>query len=334
LFFVRLKNSDGSLNNIKPIRLKDKLGTRQVPTAELILNNTVAEIASPEGKGITFIMELANITRLHNIMASISAMRRILAYVEDYSYKRVVFNKLLKDQPLHIMAYSNLKFMSEGCVNLLLELAKLQGISEFDRNKTNKIDLLRLLIPLAKLYTAKMSIAVFSEGMECIGGIGYMENSMIPNGLRDTFVTSIWEGTTNVLSLDFLRVVNHRKNSLEYYFKVVEKRINYLKTLGFDRDKLNLLLDIIKEIKLNLVNFLQKQENLRPLSFVLMILYIISLVAKASNKDKTSIYNEALVKFWISELRKYYLDLKLAIETSIGSLKKSVFPQKCQFTKF
>ena len=85
LFFVKLRKKDGSLNNIKPIRLKDKLGTKQVPTAELILDGTKAEIASPEGKGISLIMNLANITRLHNIIASVSSMRRIIAIVEDYS---------------------------------------------------------------------------------------------------------------------------------------------------------------------------------------------------------------------------------------------------------
>ena len=228
LFFVKLRKKDGSLNNIKPIRLKDKLGTKQVPTAELILDGTKAEIASPEGKGISLIMNLANITRLHNIIASVSSMRRIIAIVEDYSYKSIAFGKIIRDQPLHLMTFSKLKFLTEGCLILILNLGKLQGIYEFDNSKSNQIELLRLLLPLAKLFTAKMSIYVCSEGMECIGGNGYMENSLIPNILRDSFVLSIWEGTTNVLSLDFLRVYELNREVINYFFTLVEKRITYL----------------------------------------------------------------------------------------------------------
>jgi alkylation response protein AidB-like acyl-CoA dehydrogenase len=228
LFFLKLRNAYNTLNGIKPIRLKDKLGTRQVPTAELILEGCKAQIASPEGKGISLIMNLTNITRLHNILSAVSFMRKITFLVEDYSNKRKVFGKILKEQPLHLLTYSKLKFLTEGCVLLTLELGKLQGISEWARDKTNKIDMLRLLLPLAKLFTAKMSIFVCSEGMECIGGNGYMENSFIPNMLRDSFVLSIWEGTTNVLSLDFVRVYEHKKQVIDIFFKSVEKRLKRL----------------------------------------------------------------------------------------------------------
>ena len=185
-------------------------------------------MASPEGKGISFIMNLANITRLHNILASVSSMRRIIAIVEDYSYKRSVFGKLLKEQPLHIVSFSKLKFITEGCLLLTMHLGKLQGICEWEKNKKDKIELLRILLPLSKLFTAKMSIHVCSEGMECLGGNGYMENSYVPNILRDSFVLSIWEGTTNVLALDFIRVYENNKNVVDYLFLIVERRIKQL----------------------------------------------------------------------------------------------------------
>jgi len=68
--------------------------------------------------------------------------------------------------------------------------------------------MLRLLTPLLKLYTAKQAMSVISEGLECFGGLGYMEDSGIPSGFRDAQVLPIWEGTTNILSLDILRILS------------------------------------------------------------------------------------------------------------------------------
>lgn len=66
--------------------------------------------------------------------------------------------------------------------------------------------LLRLITPLLKLFTAKYSFRTVSEGIEALGALGYMEDSYIPYMLRDSQVLSIWEGTTNVLVLDFLKI--------------------------------------------------------------------------------------------------------------------------------
>lgn len=95
-----------------------------------MLEGTVAEISSPRSKGISFIMNLANVTRMHNITSSVSAMRRMIALLEDYSYKRKVFNATLDQQPLHILAFSDMKFMFEGNFVLNLQLVKMFGKSE------------------------------------------------------------------------------------------------------------------------------------------------------------------------------------------------------------
>lgn len=186
-------------------------------------------MASPEGKGISFIMNLANITRLHNAITAIAGMRRILALVSDYSQKRKVFNKKLIDQPLHIITVSNMKFLFEGNLLLLLKLAKMQGKSEKDFKYKNS-DLLRTLLPLLKLYSAKCGIEIIGEGMECFGGNGYMENSQIPQILRDAYVLAIWEGTTNVLSLDYYKMIlSDMKIFRKIFFKIRKRFDNYRK---------------------------------------------------------------------------------------------------------
>jgi alkylation response protein AidB-like acyl-CoA dehydrogenase len=171
LFFLKLRHKDGKLNNINLIRLKDKMGTRQLPTAELILEGAVAEIASPPGKGINFIMNLANITRLHNITTSVAFMRRMIALVEDYSYKRKVFGQELAKQELHIQSFSDMKFIFEGNFLLMMQLVKMFSKTELKDYK-NK-ELVRMLLPIAKIFAGRASEHVCLEGIQCFGGVGY-----------------------------------------------------------------------------------------------------------------------------------------------------------------
>lgn len=211
------------LNNINVVKLKDKLGTRQLPTAEMILEGTIAEIASPRGKGLNYIMQLANITRLHNIFNSLGYMRGMISLIEDFSYKRKVFNDFLSNKPLHIAALSNMKKNFEGNLVLGLYVSKLQGIIDYYLNNpstTNGVNydtftqsqqLLRCILPLIKIFTAINSEHICLEGIQCFGAFGYLEDSMIPQLLRDTIVTSIWEGTVNTLCIEFMKSMRDEK---------------------------------------------------------------------------------------------------------------------------
>lgn len=93
-FFLKVRNEDGSLNNIQIARLKDKLGTKQLPTAELELQGARAVLISAENRGIATIVTLVNVTRLYNSVSAAAGMRRILALAEDYADKRMVFGKV------------------------------------------------------------------------------------------------------------------------------------------------------------------------------------------------------------------------------------------------
>jgi len=172
-------------------------------------------------------MNLANITRLHNITSSVAFMRRIIALVEDYSHKRKVFNFYLSQQPLHIVAFSKMKCILEGNFLLLLQLVKMQNKLETNSNYKKK-DIFRMLLPIGKAFVGRCSEEVCIEGMQCFGGVGYMENSHIPVILRDTIVTSIWEGTINVLSFDFIKVKKSVSQSYQQLLEKIEKRFNLM----------------------------------------------------------------------------------------------------------
>ncbi len=207
LFYLETRQADGQLNGIRIDRLKDKLGTRAMPTAELTLDGTVAQRVGEPGRGVRNIAGMLNITRLYNSVCAVASMRRGLALARDYSARRKAFGRPLIDHVLHAETLGNLEAHYQGAFHLVFHLALLLGRVECDRaNDTDRL-LLRLLTPVAKLYTAKLAVASASEVLECFGGAGYIEDTGLPRLLRDAQVLPIWEGTTNVLSLDVLRVI-------------------------------------------------------------------------------------------------------------------------------
>ncbi|HET7650553.1 MAG TPA: acyl-CoA dehydrogenase family protein [Gammaproteobacteria bacterium] len=207
VFGLELRDRDGRLHNIFLHRLKDKLGTRALPTAELTLQGTPAVRIGEPGRGVRTIATVLNITRLYNTVCAVSYMRRGLALAQDYAGRRRAFGKLLKDQPLHRETLADLECELAAAFHLAFELATLVGREETGVATDSEILLLRLLTPVAKLYTGKQSVAAASEALESFGGQGYIEDTGLPSLLRDCQVLSIWEGTTNVLSLDVLRVL-------------------------------------------------------------------------------------------------------------------------------
>lgn len=195
-------------HHLHVMRLKQKLGTKQLPTGELLLDGMDAQLIGTPGRGVASIAPMLSITRLHNAAASVSSMRRIISLARDYSQRRVAFGRPIGRHSLHVRTLAQMEMECRAGVILFLEAARLLSLEESGSASDSQQHLLRLLMPLLKLYTAKQSVAVVSEGLECFGGQGYMEDSGIPTILRDVQVTPIWEGTTNVLSLDVLRAID------------------------------------------------------------------------------------------------------------------------------
>ncbi|HET7238681.1 MAG TPA: acyl-CoA dehydrogenase family protein, partial [Terrimicrobiaceae bacterium] len=207
LFLVRLRDEQGRMNNIRIQRLKDKLGTRALPTAELVLEGTPARLLGSEGHGVKEIAVVLNITRLYNACCAVGFMQRALALARDYAARRVAFGRTLSEHPLHVETLASLQVAFEGSFHLVFFAAQLLGKEEAGTATVPERKILRLVTPLAKLFTAKLAVASVSEALECFGGAGYVEDTGLPVLLRDSQVLPIWEGTTNILSLDALRVL-------------------------------------------------------------------------------------------------------------------------------
>jgi alkylation response protein AidB-like acyl-CoA dehydrogenase len=207
LFYLEMRDEHGRLRNILIDRLKDKLGTRKVPTAELTLNGTPAQLVLGTSDGVRNITPLLNITRLWNGISAVSLMRRSIALALDYACKRSAFGAPLSEKPLHMDTLAGLQAEAEAAFHLAFLVAELTGRAETGEIDEAQTLLLRLLTPLMKLTTGKQVVAVVSEALESFGGAGYVEDTGLPILLRDAQVLPIWEGTTNVLALDAMRAL-------------------------------------------------------------------------------------------------------------------------------
>jgi alkylation response protein AidB-like acyl-CoA dehydrogenase len=204
MFFVEVRDAQGRLNGIRVDRLKDKLGTRKVPTAELMLEGTRAELVGQPVNGTRAIEPMLGVTRMWNSVCAVSFMRRGLALARAYAARREAFGAPLARQPLHADTLAALEAETWGAFLMTFLLVELAGRAETGQIDDQQRALLRLVTPLTKLVTGKQAVHVVSEVIESFGGAGYVEDTGLPQLLRDTQVLPIWEGTTNVLSLDAL----------------------------------------------------------------------------------------------------------------------------------
>ena len=205
LFYIEPRKPDGRWRNVEVDRLKHKLGTRELPTAEIHLNGTPAELVGEPRNGVRAIAPMLNITRTWNAVGAVATMRRGIALARDYADRRVVFDRPLAEQPLHQETLAGMQAEFEAAFHFAFFATELLGRVQAGQADETQQHVLRLVTPILKLWTGKLAVKLASETCECFGGIGYIEDSGIPQLLRDAQVWSIWEGTSSVQALDFLR---------------------------------------------------------------------------------------------------------------------------------
>ena len=211
-------------DTIRVNRLKDKLGTKSMPTAELTLDGAFATPVGDAEQGVRKISGMLNITRFHNAMGAAGGMRRSIELAVAYSRVRESYGRRLVDLPLHVETLAAMSVEAEGAFALTMRLAHLIGRAEQRCATDVEQRTLRALTPVAKLLTGKDAVAVASEALEAFGGAGYIEDTGLPQLLRNSQVLPIWEGTTNVLSLDLLRAAV-RNDVLPSFFDDLTARL-------------------------------------------------------------------------------------------------------------
>ncbi|KAF2002429.1 hypothetical protein P154DRAFT_138851 [Amniculicola lignicola CBS 123094] len=216
------------LNGVRIQRLKNKLGTKSLPTAELELKGMRAWLIGIEGQGVKEISTILNITRLSTAAGSAGGWSRGLAICRAYSKVRKVRGALLQENPQHMKWMANETVKYWAAAHFAFIGVALQGAVEQDwddmvkgtraealipKDRREVMDLLRLLTPVMKAQVSVAAVQGLRECMECLGGVGYCENNEdgglmnIAKVFRDNLVNPIWEGTVSVMAEDVVRVL-------------------------------------------------------------------------------------------------------------------------------
>jgi len=228
------------LNGVRIQRLKNKSGTQSLPTAELVLEDMRAWLIGQEGRGIQEITNILTLTRVHSAVAAVGYLGRGIAIARAYAQVREVgagrgARMKLTESSLHMRTLSKISCEYRGLMLLTVFTSYVLGISEHGNPPNSTLSpalesltpftshagpLVRVLTQLTKAYVCKASTQLLFSCMECLGGVGYLANEEqeylnISRLHRDCAVLPIWEGTTDVLSTDFLRAIKHPKGGKE-----------------------------------------------------------------------------------------------------------------------
>ena len=280
VFFVELRDTVGALRNISIYRLKDKLGTRALPTAELRLEGTPAKLLGEKGKGVKTISTMFNISRMYNSVCAVASMRRALAYVKNYAGKRKAFQKELRELPLYEKVLLDTELEFHLCFHLTFHMSYLLGKEELGKTSSQEKSLLRLLTPLVKLYTGKKAPSFVSEAMELVGGVAYMEDTDFPGLYRDSQVFPIWEGTTNILSLDMYRAMRNDPDCFSHFCMDIELRLKDLSSANFQKE-IEYFKKALEELRTKLESAHRSGEvekEIRSIAFSMGDIYAYSLL--------------------------------------------------------
>jgi acyl-CoA dehydrogenase len=225
LFAVPWRNEDGSLNGIKIRRLKDKLGVKAVPSAEVEFEGAHAYVVGDPAKGFYYMMEALNLSRVCNAVASLGIMRRAYREARYYAFKRDAFGKKLADYPMIKDSLVKMAVKLEVETRTVFQYLPLfEKVMRNEDGVTEKdIVLNRLYIALLKKETAEQAVHFAHEAIEMHGGNGYIEDFVTPRLLRDAQVLTVWEGTANILGLEVLRLLE-KFNAGELFLQEMKAR--------------------------------------------------------------------------------------------------------------
>jgi len=201
---------DGSVNALRFERLKDKLGNRSNASSEVEFTGAFAWRVGEEGAGIRNILQMVQLTRLDCAVASAGLMRMALVQAVHHCRYRTVFQKRLYDQPMMRAVLTDMALEVEGAVALVFRLSRALDRAAADAREAAYA---RLMTPAAKYWICKIAPAFIFEAMECLGGNGYVEKSILPRLYREAPVNSIWEGSGNVMCLDVLRALKGQEEA-------------------------------------------------------------------------------------------------------------------------
>lgn len=187
-------------------RLKDKLGTRSLPSSEVEFRGIRGRLVGTEGGGVKAIIRMVNHTRLDCLIGSTISIRRGTVEAIHHARHRSAFGAKLVDQPAMLNVLADLALESEAATAVSMRVAR-----AYDEDDSA---FRRLATAVMKYWVCKRSSPHANEALECLGGNGFVEDSGLPLLYRDAPLMSIWEGSGNVAALDVLRALGKEPEGL------------------------------------------------------------------------------------------------------------------------
>jgi putative acyl-CoA dehydrogenase len=195
---------DGTLNPVRIQRLKEKLGDWSNASSEVEFQGALAWMVGEEGRGVATILEMVALTRQDCMIGSSGIMRQALVQAVHHTRQRKAFGKVLAEQPLMRNVLADLALESEAAMALTLRVARAVDASQRDPQEEA---FARIATAIGKYWVCKRCPPFVNEAQECLGGAGYVEESIMPRLYRQAPLNSIWEGSGNIQCLDVLRAL-------------------------------------------------------------------------------------------------------------------------------
>ena len=209
-FLMPRRLPDGALNGFRLMRLKDKLGDWSNASSEIEFDAAVAHRVGGEGRGVATIIEMVMLTRLDCMLGSAGLMRMALAQALHHCRHRRAFGKALIDQPLMCNVLADLAIEAEASVAAAFRIARAVDAAPRDPAEAA---FARIATAIGKFFVCKRAPAFVNEAQECLGGAGYVEESLLPRLYRQAPLNSIWEGSGNIQCLDVLRALTREPDT-------------------------------------------------------------------------------------------------------------------------
>ncbi len=219
-FLVPRWRADGTRNAIRLQRLKDKLGNRANASAEIEYAGALAHPVGDPGHGVRTIIKMVHHTRLDAAISSAALMRQAVAQALHHAAHRSAFQKRLLDQPLMRSVLADLALEAEAALVMAMRLARAFDAAASDPAVAS---FTRLATAVTKFWICKRAPAMIAEALECLGGNGYVETSIMPRLYREAPVNSVWEGSGNVVCLDALRTLTRDPGALDAFLGELDR---------------------------------------------------------------------------------------------------------------
>jgi acyl-CoA dehydrogenase len=237
IFLVEPFLPNGDRNNIEFVRLKDKLGVRSMASAECIFHNAHATLVGQEFQGFKIMTEMINLSRVYNAVAAISCSRRALVEAFQFLSFRTSFGQNALD---HVLIRKKLnELASIQTAGFYVTMFCIQQMDLADNGDEKAASLLRILTPMTKKWTAEKGVYIVRESMELMGGMGYIEDGIMPKLMRDMMVLPIWEGAGNIMTLDMIRAAI-KSNGIHAMAELIEKVTTLNKSIDMLWQKLKI----------------------------------------------------------------------------------------------